>query len=286
MYTRPSRPEDIPAQRQLWQLAFGDDGAYVDNFYRTYYRPERVLVLEEKGLVRSMTAWFDTTFVLPGRGEFRAAYLYAVATHPECRGRGLAGKLLADADDYFRSLSIPAVTTVPAQPSLHAFFKANGFGECFVHGQHSDLRKDGAPPSDGGAPKLARLSPAEYTARRETILVSRAHIRMPEEMAAYQAGACALHPAGGLYALDCPHGEAVLCAEGMENGTLLFKELLCPPEDLDWALSWMRTLLPDWSGAFRTPDGDTPFGMLKWLDGERQKSWDWSSTAYLGLAFD
>ena len=29
---RPSVPADIPAQRQLWQLAFGDDGAYVDNF--------------------------------------------------------------------------------------------------------------------------------------------------------------------------------------------------------------------------------------------------------------
>ena len=87
---RPSVPADIPAQRQLWQLAFGDDGAYVDNFYTAYYRPERVLVLEEAGAVRAMTAWFDTAFVVPGRGEFRAAYLYAVATHPEWRGRGLA----------------------------------------------------------------------------------------------------------------------------------------------------------------------------------------------------
>ena len=34
---RISRPEDIPRQRELWQLAFGDDGAYVDNFYNAYY---------------------------------------------------------------------------------------------------------------------------------------------------------------------------------------------------------------------------------------------------------
>ena len=76
---RPSVPADIPAQRQLWQLAFGDDEAYVDNFYTAYYRPERVLVLEEAGAVRAMTAWFDTALVVPGRGKFRAAYLYAGA---------------------------------------------------------------------------------------------------------------------------------------------------------------------------------------------------------------
>ena len=95
---RISRPEDIPRQRELWQLAFGDDGAYVDNFYNAYYQPERVLLLEEDGVVQAMTAWFETTFAVPGQGRYRAAYLYAVATHPEARGRGLAGQLLAGAD--------------------------------------------------------------------------------------------------------------------------------------------------------------------------------------------
>ncbi len=66
---RPSVPEDVPAQRELWKLAFGDSDQYIDNFYNTYYRPERVVVLEEDGAVRSMTAWFDTTLVLPGQGE-------------------------------------------------------------------------------------------------------------------------------------------------------------------------------------------------------------------------
>ena len=99
---RISRPEDVTRQRELWRLAFGDEGAYVDNFYRTYYRPERMLLLEEDGEVQAMTAWFDTTFVAPERGRYRAAYLYAVATYPEARGRGLAGQLLAGADRVFR----------------------------------------------------------------------------------------------------------------------------------------------------------------------------------------
>ena len=94
-HLRLSTPADVPALRELWILAFGDGGDYLDNYFQVYYRPERMLVMEEEGLIRAMTAWFDTDFLVPGRGEYRAAYLYAVATHPSCRGKGLAGELLA-----------------------------------------------------------------------------------------------------------------------------------------------------------------------------------------------
>ena len=281
---RISRPEDVTRQRELWRLAFGDEGAYVDNFYRTYYRPERMLLLEEDGEVQAMTAWFDTTFVAPERGRYRAAYLYAVATHPEARGRGLAGQLLAGADRIFREWDIPAVTTVPAEPSLHRFFGRNGFRECFVDGQFS-LPRNGRATLPAGA-ALKRLSPGEYRDLREELLAGTAHIDLPREALAYQAGACALAPGGGLYAVQTSHGRAALCAEGMENGELLVKELLCPPEDLDWVVERLPGLLPRWSSAWRTPGGTHPFGMLKWLDPELARSWDWSSTAYLGLAFD
>ena len=64
LLVRPSTPEDIPAQRLLWHLAFGDEGAYVDNFYSTYYRPERVLVLEEGGQVLERVGYTRTTLAL------------------------------------------------------------------------------------------------------------------------------------------------------------------------------------------------------------------------------
>ena len=280
---RPSVPEDIPAQRQLWQLAFGDDGAYVDNFYAAYYRPERVLVLEEAGAVRAMTAWFDTTFVVPGRGEYRAAYLYAVATHPDWRGRGLAGELLTRADDFFRIWDIPAVTTVPAESSLHNFFGRNGFRECFVHGEFRYNHLHDPAPAAGA---LEPLSPAAYAALREERLAGRAHIALSSEVMSYQAGACALSPGGGLYALAGFGGRVALCAEGMADGSLLVKELLCPPRVLEEVLAQLPGLLPRWSGLYRIPDGDTPFGMLKWLDPALERAWEWNTAAYLGLAFD
>ena len=30
---RLSRPEEIPAQKRLWKVAFGDDDAFIDLFY-------------------------------------------------------------------------------------------------------------------------------------------------------------------------------------------------------------------------------------------------------------
>lgn len=289
---RPSVPEDIPAQRELWRLAFGDSDSYIDNFYNTYYRPERVVVLEEEGTVRSMTAWFDTAFVVPGQGEYRAAYLYAVATHPDCRGRGLAGKLLAGADEYFRSLGIPAVTTVPAEPSLHNFFGANGFRECFrILGGSLRREELPLPPSN----VLRPASTEEYGRVREALLKDIPHIAYPADALAYQAGCCALGD-GGLFVGDTPEGPACLCAERAEEDLVIVKELLGSFEAHRLAYCDLPRIAPArrWEIRGPRPRDERPdlrgnlgkFGMLKWLDPALEKGWDWDTIGYLGLAFD
>ena len=277
---RLSTPEDIPALRGLWTLAFGDGGAYLDNFFDTYYKPERMIVLEQDSEVRAMTAWFDTTFVVPGWGEYRAAYLYAVATHPVCRGQGLAGRLLAWADGYFRTQGIPAVTTVPAEPSLHNFFASNGFRECFCHDEVL------LSPCSQPAPfTLESIPPETYAGLRETILRDTLHIHLPVEAVVYQAG-CSAISGGGLYAAETGSGVAILCAEGMADGRLLVKELLGQATACEEATKFLHPLLPGFSGICRFPGRKTQFGMLKWLDKTLENQWDWDTTAYLGLAFD
>jgi len=286
---RLSTPQDIPALRELWCLAFGDSGAYVDNFFQRYYRPERVLVLEDEGQVRSMTAWFDTTFVVPDQGEFKAAYLYAVATHPDCRGKGLAARLLAGADDWFRSQNIPAVTTVPAQPSLHTFFGANGFRECFTLVERA-LTPDQLPES--GVSAFRPLTPAEYGSLRESLLDGTPHIAYPVDALAYQEGCCLLS-GGGLYEVQTAYGPVCLCAEGASDGLIVLKECLGSFEARQLALSNLpriasaqRWLVREPLDSISAPDNPWAFAMLKWLDPDQANSWDWSSTAYLGLAFD
>lgn len=281
--TRASQPSDLPRIRTLWALAFGDTGAYVDNFIHRYYRPERVLLLEEEGVVQAMTAWFDTSFCQPGREPLRAAYLYAVATHPNARGRGLAGQLLADVDTQLARWGVEAVTTVPAEPSLHLFFGRNGFRECFTH---QELEQPAALPEGQPPFRLTPLSAEQYGSLREENLNGIDHIALPTDAMNYQAGACALSPGGGLYAAETGAGRVLLCVEGLEDGRLLVKELLGEGSARREALTWLPRLLPDWSGRYRTPGEGVPFGMLKWLSPDREAAWDWERGAYLGLAFD
>ena len=280
-HIRLSSVTDIPAMRELWALAFGDSGPYMDNFFDNYYCPERMIVLEENGLVRAMTAWFDTTFVVPSEGDFRAAYLYAVATHPDCRGKGLAGRLLAWADEYFRTLDIPVVTTVPAEPSLHNFFGANGFEECFSHDELT------APPTaPGPAPfTLAPVDPKMYGELRETLLAESPHIRFPVDALTYQDGCCRIS-GGGLYTADTGFGPLALCAEGMSDGRLMLKELLGQPSACDALLNHLPKLLPDFSGIYRIPGRNVPFGMVKYLKKSSSIPWNSCFSSYLGLAFD
>ena len=86
---RTSEQRDVPALKELWKLAFGDEDGYIDHFFTQYYLPKRMLVLEEDGVVRAMTAWFDMPLVCSDGTTVPSAYLYAVATHPDCRGRAL-----------------------------------------------------------------------------------------------------------------------------------------------------------------------------------------------------
>ena len=279
---RPSVPADVPRQRELWKLAFGDDGAYVDNFYNTYYRPERVIVLEEDGRIQAMTAWFDTTFVDDMGKRWKMGYLYAVATDPKARGRGYAGALLGYADAYLKEIHhCQGVTTVPAEESLHNFFASNGFRECFTH---DHLKLTPATVPDKPSFKLTPLSPARYGQLREQFLEGIAHIVYPEDALEYQAGCCRVS-GGGFYLADLPK-PVVLCAEGMADGTLLIKELLGTEQAKKEVFSEIFSVLPNFSGGYRTPGSGVCFGMLKWLDPEQKTSWNWGKTAYMGLGFD
>ena len=280
---RPSVAADVPRQRELWKLAFGDSGDYVDNFYHNYYRPDRVVVLEEDGLVQAMTAWFDTTFVLPDGQRHKVGYLYAVATHPDVRGRGFAGMLLKYADDYLKNEhGCVGVTTVPAQPSLHKFFGRHAFRECFIHNQQTVAATKAKELPDF---ELEPLTPEEYGRLRERLLAGTAHIAFPQDGLEYQAG-CSRISGGGFYAARTGEATVILCAEGLGNGELMLKEALGEAAAREKVLCGLHRLLPGFKGVYRCPGAGTAFGMLKWLCPELEQSWDWNNTAYMGFGFD
>ena len=69
--------------KALWSATFGDDG-WIDSFFRTAFQAENTLAIFQEGQLAAGLAWMQTS--CQGR---KLAYLYAVATAPDFRNRGL-----------------------------------------------------------------------------------------------------------------------------------------------------------------------------------------------------
>ena len=76
---RPARSEDIPQLKALWKLVFGDADELIDAFFALLWPDCRTAVVEENGTV--VAAAYAVRLE-------NIRYIYAVATHPEYRGRG------------------------------------------------------------------------------------------------------------------------------------------------------------------------------------------------------
>ena len=94
--------------KQLWHMAFGDGEEFIDLFFRTAYAPERCLYLTEDDQITAALYWLDCEY----RGQ-KQAYIYAVATHPDHRGKGLCRMLIQDTHNLLRSRSYAGALLVP-----------------------------------------------------------------------------------------------------------------------------------------------------------------------------
>ena len=81
----------IPELRSLWKTAFGDEDAFLDAFFSTAYSPDRCRCIIEDDGIQAALYWFDASCA-----GHKFAYLYAVATDPAHRGKGLCRKLMED----------------------------------------------------------------------------------------------------------------------------------------------------------------------------------------------
>jgi len=126
------RDSDYPQVLQIWQTCFGDEESYVQFFWENCFPQCRGLVWEEDGRAVSML------FLLPGTLAFKktrplaAEYVYAVATLPEHRGKGFAGKLTRYAAELALDEGKAALCLRPANESLCAYYAKQGFAKAFA----------------------------------------------------------------------------------------------------------------------------------------------------------
>ncbi|MGI5978260.1 MAG: GNAT family N-acetyltransferase [Oscillospiraceae bacterium] len=129
MIERATR-EQVPELRALWQGAFGDGEAYLDQFFARVFVPDNTLVWLENGHVVSVL--YILPYIIPnGEENLRAAYLYALATEPAWRGRKIMSRLIEASFDLCAARGYALSILVPAKDSLFGFYRSFGFEEYF-----------------------------------------------------------------------------------------------------------------------------------------------------------
>lgn len=287
---RPARPEEIPRQKELWKLAFGDDDAYIDYFY-AHGEESQVLLLLEDGVVWTMVALFPVTVTLPQGESLSSAYIYALATHPDARKKGFGRFILNYVDFYLQESGKDCVTIVPAEPSLYKYFATTGFEPTFSTRKVELLRDMVARPGEGDT--ITPVSPAEYNALREQLLDGNLRVTYSEALIAYQQGLSRMER-GDLFHLTVSGKEGLAAAEYLDEDTVLVKELLLPPAAQAGAAALLADRMPARRYHLRTPpfwDGLTgsylqSFAMVKWYRPELAKNWREFRRGYMGLGFD
>ena len=107
--------------KQLWKIVFGDTDEVIDGFFAVAYAPERCKYILEDGKPVSALYWLDCEY----EGG-KLAYIYAVATHPDHRGKGLASRLLAETHNQLKELGYAGAVLKPAK-GLFPFYKRLGY---------------------------------------------------------------------------------------------------------------------------------------------------------------
>lgn len=238
--------------KDLWSLAFGDSPEMIDCFFSTAYSPRRCHFLEEDGLVTAALYWLDC--VLENR---KYAYIYAVATHPDHRSRGLCRRLMEEAHRILKERNYSAVLLMPAEPELRQMYRKFGYTDCTTH---TLLTCDAA---DRGV-EVFPVPTREYEALRRRYLPE-GGLEQPGESIEYLAAYAQLY-AGRDFVLAAIHQENSLFGLELLGNTARGPQILK-------AMGYE-------TGTFRTPGPDVPFAMLCPL----QK--DIPRPAYLGFAFE
>ncbi|MCC8123196.1 MAG: GNAT family N-acetyltransferase [Oscillospiraceae bacterium] len=285
---RAATGDELVQLQALWHAAFGDSMVCIEGFF-TACPSARALVAADDA-VRAMLFLLPVTLCLPGGDTARGAYLYALATHPDTRGKGYASRLMQYADALLQAEEVDCLTVVPARPDLHVFFGSAGFGAYFTMDEVT--LQASLLPAPENADGIYPLFPDEYHETRAACLShmqDMGYLLFSEEASAFQQVLSELQ-GGALFGLTVDDHSGCAAVEQRQDGTILIKELLIAPDCMARGAAMVLGALSARQCTLRTPEGlfrpegtkTVPFGMIKWYTSPPETG----SAGYFGLGLD
>lgn len=241
----------LPALRMLWKEAFSDTDAFLDLFFETAFSKKRCRCVFDGDTPVSVLYFFDCSL----RRE-KVAYIYAVATLKDYRGRGLSSALLKDTHSYLSENGYTGALLVPGERELFSFYERLGYRTATTVTEFSATEKGSIP--------LVKIDANKYRSLRRDFLPKDSVIQEGENLKFLSAQS------------EFYTGDGILLAARREKNKLICTEFL---GNADSAPSILGTLGCT-EGYFRTPGKDRDFAMFVPL---REGI---APPAYFGLAFD
>ena len=155
------RPGQIAGLRELWKEAFGDSDAFLDGFFATGFSPTRCRVLDWNGRCAAALYWFDCS--IEGK---KLAYIYAVATLEDFRGKGFCRQLMEKTHRDLQASGYAGCVLVPGSRALFGLYEKLGY-TAFCPMQTENVAAAGAPLP------LKAVSPDQYSRLRVALLPER-----------------------------------------------------------------------------------------------------------------
>lgn len=118
----------IPDLFSLWKQSFGDEDGYIRLFFEKEYEHCRTFACFENGKIVSALYLLDC-FIPLGEERLDGWYLYAAATKPESRGRGLMSDLIRQAQAFAEKENRAFIALVPGEESLYGYYQRFGFDQ-------------------------------------------------------------------------------------------------------------------------------------------------------------
>ena len=257
MISRLAKPEERPALQDLWLRAFGDGPEVTDPFFRLFPPQRHTRVIPGKTGIAAMASWLPVTLC-----DLHGAYVYAVATAPEHRGKGFARTLLRELEQSLADAGLDFACLCPAEKSLYDYYGALGYEAAFSCNSFSVA-------SAGEGLALTPVDPKAYRAARRQFLAA--------PFCDWDDAAFAYLEATGTGFYAFPHGLAAAAA--LPDGTLCVRELLAA--DARTAAGGICKALGAARAEVFTPGTEQPQGMLKCFTFGQK-----IPPAHLGFAFD
>lgn len=123
-------PHNVLAMKKIWQACFGDTMDYIDFFFEKCFNPKHALVAYYDYKPVAMLFLLPTTLTIAQK-QYQGAYVYAVATKPEYRGKGIMKRMEQKAVEVSKQAGLQFLCLVPQTKSLYKMYEKIGYKTAF-----------------------------------------------------------------------------------------------------------------------------------------------------------